>query len=86
MKLETYLRMAALPFELVDSGDVIKAPEGKLPYIDDGGTIVADTSFVIDYLKGSSRLVSRSDTAAMPRPALYSGVDGSLSAPPAASA
>lgn len=52
MKLETYLRMAGLPFELVNSGDVMKAPKGKLPYIDDGGTIVADTTFVIDYLKG----------------------------------
>ena len=51
MKLETYLRMAALPFELVNSGDVMKAPKGKLPYIDDGGTIVADTTFIIDYLK-----------------------------------
>lgn len=52
MKLETYLRMAALPFELVNGGDVMKAPKGKLPYIDDGGSIVADTNFVIDYLKG----------------------------------
>ena len=51
MKMETYLRMAALPFELVNRGDVMKAPKRKLPYIDDGGTIVADTSFVIDYLK-----------------------------------
>jgi glutathione S-transferase len=52
MKLETYLRMAGLPFELVNSGNVMKAPKGKLPYIDDGGNIVADTSFVIDHLKG----------------------------------
>jgi glutathione S-transferase len=52
MKMETYLRMAALPFELVNTGDVMKAPKRKLPYIDDGGTIVADTSFVVDYLKG----------------------------------
>jgi len=52
MKMETYLRMAGLPFELVNSGDVMKAPKRKLPYIDDGGTIVADTTFVIDYLKG----------------------------------
>jgi len=33
MKLETYLRMAGLPFELVNSGDVMKAPNHKLPYI-----------------------------------------------------
>ena len=29
MKMETYLRMAALPFELVNSGDVMKAPKHK---------------------------------------------------------
>lgn len=52
MKMETYLRMTGLPFELVNSGDVMKAPKHKLPYIDDGGKIVADTTFVIDYLKG----------------------------------
>jgi len=51
MKLETYLRMASLPFELVNSGDVSKAPKRKLPYIDDDGTLVADTSFIIEHLK-----------------------------------
>jgi glutathione S-transferase len=51
MKLETYLRMAGLPYELVNSGNVLKAPKGKLPWIDDGGTVVADTSFIIDHLK-----------------------------------
>ena len=52
MKLETYLRMAGLPFQLVNSGDGFKAPKRKLPYIDDGGTVVADSGFIIDYLKG----------------------------------
>ena len=52
MKMETYLRMTERPFELVNSGNVMKAPKHKLPYIDDGGTIVADTSFIVDYLKG----------------------------------
>jgi glutathione S-transferase len=52
MKLETYLRMAGLPHELVNSGNVMKAPKRKLPYIDDEGTIVSDTSFIIEYLKG----------------------------------
>jgi len=51
MKLETYLRMAGLPYEAVNDGNVLKAPKRKLPYIDDGGTIVADTSFIIDHLK-----------------------------------
>jgi glutathione S-transferase len=51
MKVETYLRMAGLPFELVNSGDVMKAPKHKLPYIDDGGTLVADSTFIVGHLK-----------------------------------
>ncbi|MBE0623772.1 MAG: glutathione S-transferase family protein [Burkholderiales bacterium] len=65
MKLETYLRMAGLPYELVNSGDVMKAPKRKLPYIDDGGTIVSDTSFIIEYLKG--RYGDPLDAALSPR-------------------
>ena len=53
MKLETYLRMAALPFEAPPGKmqDLMKAPKGKLPYINDGGKVVADSSLIIDYLK-----------------------------------
>jgi glutathione S-transferase len=51
MKLETYLRMVALPFELVYTGNVMQAPKRKLPYIDDDGAVVADTTFIVEYLK-----------------------------------
>jgi glutathione S-transferase len=52
MKLETWLRMAGLPFELVNDGlRVMKAPKGKLPFIDDGGVLVSDTTFIIEHLK-----------------------------------
>ena len=51
MKLETYLRMTGLPHELVNSGDVLKAPKRKLPYIEDKGTVVTDTTFIIEHLK-----------------------------------
>lgn len=51
MKLETWLRMAGLPFTLDNRGDVFKAPKGKLPYItDDDGTRVADTTFIVEHL------------------------------------
>jgi glutathione S-transferase len=55
MKLETWLRMAGLPFETppVSMLEFGKAPKGKMPYIDDSGKIVADTAFIIDYLKVS---------------------------------
>ncbi|MDP2368562.1 glutathione S-transferase family protein [Rhodoferax sp.] len=55
MKLETYLRMAQLPFEIpaASLSALGKAPKGKMPYIDDGGKIVADTTFIIDHLKAT---------------------------------
>jgi glutathione S-transferase len=52
MKLETYLRMAGIPFELSPPNlqDLRKAPKGKMPFIDDNGKIIADSTFIIDYL------------------------------------
>lgn len=51
MKVETYLRMVKLPFEIVVVMDPSKAPKGKLPYLTDGEVVVADSGFIIDYLK-----------------------------------
>lgn len=55
MKLETYLRMAGLPFAVpqVSLGELRRAPKGKMPYIEDNGRTIADTSFIIDYLKAT---------------------------------
>ena len=50
MKLETYLRMAGIPFESIPVSDPRKAPKGKLPYIEDDGKSVADSGFIIEYL------------------------------------
>lgn len=51
MKVETYLRMAGLAYECPRGADVRKSPKGKMPYIEDEGAIVADSAFIIDYLK-----------------------------------
>ena len=53
MKLETYLRMTGLPFEIprFDLGQIQKAPKGKMPYIEDQGQIIADSGLVIEHLK-----------------------------------
>jgi glutathione S-transferase len=55
MKLETYLRMAGIPFELAPPNmqDIRKAPKGKMPFIEDNGNIIADSTFIIDYLKSN---------------------------------
>lgn len=51
LKLETYLRMVQIPYQVAANADVLKAPKKKLPYIEDQGQIIPDSSFVIDYLK-----------------------------------
>ena len=53
LKLETWLRLAEIPYTVEPSTDLRKAPKGKLPYIRDEGRLVGDTSLIIDYLKAS---------------------------------
>ena len=43
--------MVGLPYEVASGADVRKAPKKKLPYIQDGDRTIADSTFVIDYLK-----------------------------------
>lgn len=50
VKLETYLRMADIPYEIAP-GDPREAPKGKVPWIDDNGHILGDSTFIIEYLK-----------------------------------
>ena len=53
MKVETYLRMCNLPYTTVNVLNPAKGPKGKLPYITDGANTVADSSFILDYLKAT---------------------------------
>lgn len=50
VKVETYLRMAGIPYEL-DKFDPRKAPKGKAPFIVHGDQTIADSSNIIAYLK-----------------------------------
>jgi glutathione S-transferase len=49
-KLETWLRIAGIPYEVVDTPDPRKGPKGKVPFIEDGGQRIGDTSLIIDHL------------------------------------
>ncbi|MDD5580464.1 MAG: glutathione S-transferase family protein [Methylobacter sp.] len=52
VKVEAYLRLAKLPYEALSGTHYLrKAPKGKLPYIEDNGKIIADSSFILEYLK-----------------------------------
>ena len=50
VKVETYLRMVDLPYEVVATMP-LKAPKGKLPFIEDDGEKIADSHFIVEYLK-----------------------------------
>ena len=49
-KLETYLRLADIPYQMVKSMPT-KAPKGKLPFIEDGNQSIADSDLIIQHLK-----------------------------------
>ncbi len=51
LKLETWLRMAGLDYEVVITPDPRKSPLGKLPVIEHEGNKVADSSCAIAYLE-----------------------------------
>jgi len=51
LKLETYLRLAGIDYEIVRSNDTRRAPKGKLPYIVDGEVVMGDSALIINYLK-----------------------------------
>lgn len=44
-KADVLLKMSGLPYR-TDTSGFKKAPKGKLPYIDDGGVIVSDSTFI----------------------------------------
>jgi len=50
VKVETYLRMAKLPYQIVESFP-FKGPRGKLPFIEDQGNKISDTRLIVHYLK-----------------------------------
>jgi glutathione S-transferase len=50
IKTEVHLKMMCLPFNKRFEG-YVDAPKGKLPYIDDAGTVVADSTFIRLYLE-----------------------------------
>ena len=49
-KTEVQLKMAGLPYSK-DTTGFQRAPKGKLPYIDDDGTVVADSTFIRAHLE-----------------------------------
>lgn len=52
LKIDAYLRMAGIEYESITGiKNLARAPKGKLPFITDGDTMIADTFFILDYLQ-----------------------------------
>lgn len=55
LKAEILLKMAGLDYR-TDTTGFKKAPKGKLPYIDDNGTIVCDSTFIRFHLEATHQV------------------------------
>src|SRR5215204_1715227 len=52
LKLEAWLRLADIPYEVRPARGLRKAPKGKLPYIVEAdGSAVGDSTLIIEHLK-----------------------------------
>ncbi len=51
LKLDTYLRMVGIPFEVIIDATPFGAPKRKLPAIEHKGRYLGDSSFIIEYLE-----------------------------------
>ncbi len=49
-RIEVFLKLANIPYESVTDADPRKSPKGKVPWIEDGGTVLGDSGFIIEYL------------------------------------
>ena len=51
VKLETYLKMAEIPYESKPTFDFSKSPKNLMPYIEIDGQFKGDSALIIDFLK-----------------------------------
>ncbi len=51
LKLETWLRMAEIPYQRNQQMDLSLAPKGKIPFIEDGGEFIGDSTLIVQHLQ-----------------------------------
>ena len=51
-KVDLYLKLTGIEYEKISGfNNLQKAPKSKLPFIEDNGKLIADSTFIIDHLK-----------------------------------
>lgn len=53
LKLETWLQLAGIPYQVIEVKNPRKGPKGKVPFIEDGGRVMGDSSLIIEHLSRS---------------------------------
>ena len=61
LKVETFMRMTAIPYRIESMIGASKAPQGKLPYITHQGQTIPDSSHILEYLKAQFSLTIDDD-------------------------
>lgn len=51
MKVEAFLRLSNIPFQIIDINNPTKGPKSKLPFIRDNGLLIGDSELIMDYLE-----------------------------------
>lgn len=51
LKLETYCKIAEIPYQTISVNDPRKSPKGKLPHLQHGDNTLGDSELIIDYLQ-----------------------------------
>lgn len=50
IKLETWLRLAGIPYQRRDGGNPLRAPKGKIPYVELDGRLLGDSQLILEEL------------------------------------
>lgn len=50
LKLMAHMKLTGIPYELVVEGNPARGPRGKVPWIEDGTDVIADSAFIVDHL------------------------------------
>jgi glutathione S-transferase len=53
LKIETWLRMSGINYEVVHIQQPMSSPKGTVPWIEHGDVLLADSAFIIEYLQAT---------------------------------
>jgi glutathione S-transferase len=51
IKTDVQLKMSGLPYRIGEGGTPQTGPKGKIPYIEDGGQLIGDSTFIRDHIE-----------------------------------